>query len=116
MIPDIIPISAKEAREAETILNQPNLSQEEYSRGQKLLEQSNLKALFDLLNRTFLANSLQLQVQSKTRNCQELYGNLRSESVAAINVLKQMDATLTARIEELPEAGSRPCFTGNEQD
>ena len=99
MIPDIIPISAKEAREAETILNQPNLSQEEYSRGQKLLEQSNLKALFDLLNRTFLANSLQLQVQSKTRNCQELYGNLRSESVAAINVLKQMDGERVNKIK-----------------
>lgn len=91
MIPDIIPISAKEAREAEAILKQPNVSQEEYDRGQKLLEQSNLKALFDLLNRTFLANSLQLQVQSKTRNCQELYANVRAASMTAIDVLKKMD-------------------------
>lgn len=99
MIPDIIPLSAKEAREAEILLKQPDLSQEDYERGQQLLEQSNLKALFDLLNRTFLANSLQLQVQSKTRNCQELYGDVRSASMEAIDVLKKMDGERVNKIQ-----------------
>lgn len=89
IIPDIIPISAKEARKAEAIFKQPDVSEEERVRGQELLAQSNVNTLIDLVNRTFLANSLQLRLQSRIQNCQAMYREISLNATEAVQLLQE---------------------------
>lgn len=100
MFAEIIPISAREARQSEEILNQDEISEEERKEAEALLQQSNLPALLRLLNRTFFADALEIQIRSKIRGYCDLLNRICQESGKASNLLadvqKQREAKISA--------------------
>ena len=100
MFAEIIPISAREAREAEEILNQDKISEEKRKEAEALLQQSNLPFLLRLLNRTFFADALEIQIRSKIRGYRDLLNRISQEGEKAAKLLddvqKQREAKISA--------------------
>ena len=100
MFTEIVPISAKEARQAEDMLHQDGISDEQRREAEDLLEQSNLPALLRLLNRTLFADALDIQIRSKIRGCRDLLDHIRHETGEASRLLagigKQREAKIAA--------------------
>ena len=100
MFTEIVPISAKEARQAEDMLHQDGISDEQRRKAEALLEQSNLPALLRLLNRTLFADALDIQIRSKIRGCRDLLDHIRHEAGEASRLLagvgKQREAKIAA--------------------
>lgn len=106
MITDIIPVSAKEAKEAGMILKQEKLSPEKRKEGEIRWQDSNMEALHILLQRTFLAHALELQIQSKTNNCQKLYQDMMRQADGAIEMLQKADGERQKKKEEWEKESS----------
>lgn len=98
MFAEIIPISAREARQAEEILNQDEISEEERKEAEALLQQSNLPTLLWLLNRTFFADALEIQIRSKIRGYRDLLNRICQESGKASNLLSDVQKQREAKI------------------
>ena len=100
MFTEIVPISAKEARQAEDMLHQDGISDEQRRKAEALLEQSNLPSLLRLLNRTLFADALDIQIRSKIRGCRDLLDHIRHEAGEASRLLagvgKQREAKIAA--------------------
>lgn len=91
MITDIIPISAKAAKDAAMILQKKDVSPEERKKGEALWQSSNMAELLTLLKRTFLSHALELQLQSKTENAKLLYQDISLLADGAAQMLKKAD-------------------------
>lgn len=98
MFTEIVPISAKEARQAEEILSQKNISDERRNEAKTLMEQSNLPALLRLLNRTFFANALDIQIRSKIRGCRDFLNHIRQEANQASQLLADVQEQRNGKI------------------
>lgn len=95
---EIVPISAREARQAEDMLHQDGISKTERQEAEALLERSNLPALLRLLNRTLFADALDIQIRSKLRGCRDLLGHIRQEAGQASLLLAEVSGQREAKI------------------
>lgn len=95
---EIVPISAREARQAEDMLHQDGISKTERQEAEDLLERSNLPALLRLLNRTLFADALDIQIRSKLRGCRDLLDHIRQEAGQASLLLAEVSGQREAKI------------------
>lgn len=87
---EIVPISAKQARQSDELLKQPNCTTEDRKQGEALWQESNIPELLKLLNYTFFSNALDIQIRSKLRGCRDLLNNIHQESCNAIQLLSSV--------------------------
>lgn len=88
---EFIPISSKQAREAQEILNNPESTPDQRQQAMALYKQSNMPALMSCLERTIFANSLNIQIASKIKGADGLYGDIRQTAKDAAELLEEMD-------------------------
>ncbi|WP_251424306.1 dynamin family protein [Veillonella agrestimuris] len=85
---DFIPISAKQAREAQEILSISSKNSETFLQAKKLLKESRFEHLLLHLNKTLFSNALEIQIQAKLKNTRLLYEDVKLKTEVLYKKIK----------------------------
>lgn len=76
---EFIPISARQARHAQEVLNNKTLSNEDHKNAISEYEASRFEHLLNHLNRTLFSDALALQINAKIKNTELVYSEIESK-------------------------------------
>lgn len=96
---EIVPISAKQAQMAQTILRSKECTEAEKNEGNRLWDESNISELMQLLNRTIFADAINIQIRSKVRGCREKIAAIKVSADTACNMLIDANSQREAKIK-----------------